>query len=61
MNPKIDALRHAIYVCNCKQSPHKHPLYNIACEDIKLSLEASISRLESGDEMESTACAQSPD
>jgi hypothetical protein len=55
---KIEGLRHAIYVCDCKNISLKNEAYRAACAEIKLSLEASIERLEEGGIMESIAYTQ---
>jgi hypothetical protein len=56
---KIEALRHAVYVARSKKSPLKQEAHNAACDNIIISLEAAISRLENGDEMQATAEVQS--
>ena len=55
---KLEALKYAVYICNCKKSQFKMEAYNVACDEVKLSLEAAIERLEHGDEMESFAYTQ---
>lgn len=56
---KIEALRHAISVCDSKRLRWKHAAYNAACDEIKISLEAAIERLEAGEDMPSVAYVQS--
>jgi len=56
---KIEALRYAISLCVNRRTNFKVPAYNAACDEIKLFLEASIERLESGEDMQSYAYTQS--
>jgi hypothetical protein len=64
MNDKeIDGLRHVLYILQCRRimqcsSPNRHPSYLAALYDIQLSVEAAIERLESGEQMYSTAETQ---
>ena len=55
---KIEALKYAIYICDSRKSHLKVPVYNVACDDIKLCLEAAMSRVETGDDLESYAYTQ---
>lgn len=55
---KIEALKHAIAICDSKNLKFKSPAYRCACEEIKVCLEASVERLMSGDEMNSTCSVQ---
>ena len=48
---KIEALRHAINVCDSKRLIFKTAAYNIACDEIKGALEAAIERLVDGKDM----------
>lgn len=55
---QIEGLQYAIYICDCKRTPLKSAAYNAACDEIKLSLEAAIERLENGEEMTAYAYTQ---
>ena len=52
---KIEALQYALQLCENRKSPFKVAAYNAACDDIKIFLEAAISRLENGEDMPSYA------
>jgi hypothetical protein len=56
---KIEALRHAASLCETRKAGRKTPDYIAACDDIKLMIEAAISRVEAGGEMHATAVCQS--
>lgn len=56
---KIEALRYAINVCETRKSSFKFASYNLACDEIKLFLEAAIIRVEAGEDMPSYAYVQS--
>ncbi len=57
---KTAALNHCLYVIECRRhSRTAQPAdYLRACDDIKLSIEAAIERVESGEQMHSTATTQ---
>ena len=48
---KIEALKYAISVCETRKALFKRTGYNVACDEIKLFLEAAISRVEAGQAM----------
>jgi len=52
---KTKALHHCLYVIECRRSGNRTADYIAACDDIKLSIEAAIERLENGEQMEATA------
>ena len=52
---KIEALKYAVYICETRKSKFKYPAFNVACDEIKIFLEAAISRLENGEDMQSYA------
>lgn len=56
---QIIALRYAIYVCESKRLPYKTGAYIAALDELKLSFEAAIERLENGEQMESIAYTDS--
>ncbi len=56
---KIEALRYAIYVCQTRKSNFKIPGYNVACDEIKIFLEAAIERVVGGEDMTDYAYVQS--
>jgi hypothetical protein len=55
---KIEALKYAIYICESRKTILKSVAYNVACEEIKLILEASIERVGLGENMASYAYTQ---
>lgn len=55
---KTDALKYAIFVCNTRKSTFKSEAYNVACDEIKLFLEAAIERVKNGEDMTSYAYVQ---
>lgn len=55
---KIEALKYAIWICESRKTVLKTESYNAACDEIKIFLEASISRLEEGGEMSCVAYVQ---
>jgi hypothetical protein len=55
---KIQALKYAIYVCDTRKTSFKTDGYNVACDEIKLFLEAAIERTKSGEDMTSYAYTQ---
>jgi len=56
---QIAALKYAIYICEMRKSGSlKKEAYIVACDDIKLFLEAAIERLECGEQMESISICQ---
>ena len=52
---KIEALKYAVYLCDTRKGPTKTLGYNVACEDIKVFLEAAIERVSMGEDMNSYA------
>ena len=52
---KIKGLKHALYVCETRKSSFKSEAYNVACDEIKVFLEAAIERVERGEDMTSYA------
>lgn len=59
VNQKVEALTHAIYVCDSKNLSMKNAGYRAACDEIKVSLLAAIERTLAGDTMISTAVTTS--
>lgn len=57
---KIEALKHAIYICETRKSSSKTVGYNVACDEIKLFLEAAIERVQGGEDMASYAYVDCP-
>lgn len=57
---KIEALKYAIYLCETRKSSFKKDGYNVACDDIKLFLEAAIERVQGGEDMNSYAYVDCP-
>ena len=55
---KIEALKYAIYICETRKLPFKKDGYLVACDEIKLFLEAAIERVQSGEDMTSYAYTQ---
>lgn len=56
---KLEALKYGVYVCETRKGKFKYPAYNVACDEIKLFLEAAIERVENGEDMPSYATTQS--
>lgn len=56
---KLEALKYAVYICDTRKNGFKKEGYNVACDDIKLHLEAAVERVESGEDMYSYAVTQS--
>lgn len=52
---KLEALKYAIYVCDTHRLPFKKDGYIVACDEIKLSLQAAMERVEGGEDMYSYA------
>ena len=55
---KLEALRYISAVCTSKMLPFYNKSYLAACENIKISCDAAIERLESGEQMEAFAVCQ---
>lgn len=49
------ALMHAVSICNSKKCGGKSQSYLVACDEIEISLLASIERLQDGEPMEAMA------
>lgn len=58
---KIEALKYGIYVCDTRKGNFKKDGYNVACDDIKLFLQAAMERVEGGEDMYSYAYTQGED
>jgi len=54
---KIEALKYAVYICETRKNAFKKEGYNVACDEIKLFLEAAIERLENGEDIYSYCTA----
>lgn len=52
---KLEALKYAVYLCDTRKTAFKHIAYNVACDEIKLFLQAVMERVESGEDMYSYA------
>lgn len=54
-NPTLKALRYALSLVEGRTVLRRTPDYIAACDDMKIFLEASIERVQSGEQMEATA------
>lgn len=54
----VETLLYCASLCETSKAKFKHDAYNAACDDIKIKILASISRVRSGDPMRSYCVCQ---